>query len=40
VGTREQNARCVAAFERVLGGRVRREALRAYVNVASTGDAE
>jgi histidinol-phosphate aminotransferase len=25
VGTREQNARCIAAFERVLGGRVRRE---------------
>lgn len=40
VGTREQNARCISAFERVLGGRVRREALRAYVNVASTGDAE
>jgi histidinol-phosphate aminotransferase len=38
VGTPEQNARCVAAFERVLGGRVRREAPRAYVTAAS--DAE
>jgi histidinol-phosphate aminotransferase len=38
VGTSEQNARCVTAFERVLGGRVRREAPRAYVTVAS--DAE
>jgi len=40
VGTREQNARCVAAFERVLGGRVRREAHRAYVTVAGASDAE
>jgi histidinol-phosphate aminotransferase len=38
VGTPEQNMRCVAAFERVLGGRVRREAPRAYVTAAS--DAE
>jgi histidinol-phosphate aminotransferase len=38
VGTPGQNARCVAAFERVLGGRVRREAPRAYVSAAS--DAE
>ena len=40
VGTREQNARCVAAFERVLGGRVRREAPRAYLTVAGASDAE
>ena len=40
VGTREQNARCVAAFERVLGGRVRREVHRAYVTVAGASDAE
>ncbi|HEX3777228.1 MAG TPA: histidinol-phosphate transaminase [Polyangiaceae bacterium] len=38
VGTPEQNARCVAAFERVLGGRVRREAPRVYATAAS--DAE
>jgi histidinol-phosphate aminotransferase len=38
VGTREQNRRCVAAFERVLAGRVRRDAPRAYLTVAS--DAE
>jgi histidinol-phosphate aminotransferase len=38
VGTPEQNARCVAAFERVLGGRVRREAPRLYVTASS--DAE
>ena len=40
VGTREQNARCVSAFERVLGGRPRREGLRAYAAVASPSDAE
>jgi histidinol-phosphate aminotransferase len=40
VGTREQNARCVAAFERVLGGRVRREAPRPYLTVAGASDAE
>jgi len=40
VGTREQNARCVAAFERVLAGRVRREAPRAYVTVSGISDAE
>jgi histidinol-phosphate aminotransferase len=40
VGTPEQNARCVTAFERVLGGRVRREAPpRVYVTAASS-DAE
>jgi len=39
VGTREQNARCVTAFERVLGSRVRREAPRLYV-AASSSDAE
>ena len=38
VGTPEQNLRCVAAFERVLGGRVRREPQRAYVTASS--DAE
>ncbi len=40
VGTREQNARCLAAFERVLGGRVRREAHRPYLTVAGASDAE
>jgi len=40
VGTREQNARCVAAFERVLGSRARREVHRPYVTVAATSDAE
>ena len=40
VGTREDNARCVTAFERVLGSRTRREAPRAYLTVASTSDAE
>jgi histidinol-phosphate aminotransferase len=40
VGTREQNARCVAAFERVLGGRARREAPRPYLTVAGASDAE
>jgi len=40
VGTSEQNARCVAAFERVLGGRVRREAHRPYLTVAGASDAE
>src|SRR3954465_1462711 len=39
VGTREQNLRCIAAFERVLGVRVRREAPRPYVTVAAS-DAE
>jgi len=39
VGTREQNARCVAAFERVLGGRTRREH-RAYAPIAGASDAE
>ena len=39
VGTREQNARCLSAFERVLGSRARREAPRAYLTVAG-GDAE
>jgi histidinol-phosphate aminotransferase len=39
VGTREQNLRCIAAFERVLGVRVRREASRPYVTVAAS-DAE
>ncbi len=38
VGTREQNARCVAAFERVLGKRVRRDVPRAYASANS--DAE
>lgn len=38
VGTREQNARCVAAFERVLGGRSRRELPRVYASANS--DAE
>ncbi|HYQ30056.1 MAG TPA: histidinol-phosphate transaminase, partial [Polyangiaceae bacterium] len=40
VGTREQNGRCVAAFERVLGGRARREAHRPYLTVAGASDAE
>jgi histidinol-phosphate aminotransferase len=40
VGTREQNARCVSAFERVLGGRARRDAPRAYVAISGTSDAE
>jgi histidinol-phosphate aminotransferase len=43
VGTREQNLRCIAAFERVLGGRLRREAREAsrpYVTVAGASDAE
>ncbi len=40
VGTREQNLRCVTAFERVLGGRLRREAPRPYLAVASASDAE
>jgi histidinol-phosphate aminotransferase len=40
VGTREQNTRCVAAFERVLAGRVRREAHRPYLTVAGASDAE
>lgn len=43
VGTREQNARCVAAFERVLGKRVRRPAAepsRPYVSVSGASDAE
>jgi histidinol-phosphate aminotransferase len=40
VGTREQNLRCVTAFERVLGGRSRREAPRAYVAVSGASDAE
>ena len=40
VGTREQNMRCVAAFERVLGSRSRREAPRVYVAAAGVSDAE
>ncbi len=42
VGTREHNARCVSAFERVLGGRARREASRPYATVSSVAasDAE
>jgi histidinol-phosphate aminotransferase len=40
VGTREQNLRCISAFERVLGGRARREAPRQYVAVSSVSDAE
>jgi len=40
VGTREQNLRCVGAFERVLGSRARREAPRGYVTVAAASDAE
>jgi len=40
VGTREQNARCVAAFERVLGSRSRREAPRPYLTVSGASDAE
>jgi len=40
VGTREQNARCVTAFERILGGRPRREGLRAYATLSSSSDAE
>ena len=40
VGTHEQNLRCIAAFERVLGARTRREAPRAYVTVAGASDAE
>ncbi|MET0790046.1 MAG: histidinol-phosphate transaminase, partial [Polyangiaceae bacterium] len=39
-GTREQNLRCIAAFERVLGGRLRREAPRPYLTVAGASDAE
>jgi histidinol-phosphate aminotransferase len=40
VGTREQNLRCVSSFERVLGGRSRREAPRAYLSVSGASDAE
>jgi histidinol-phosphate aminotransferase len=40
VGTREQNARCLSALERVLAGRPRREAPRAYLAAAAVGDAE
>ncbi|MEO6601200.1 MAG: aminotransferase class I/II-fold pyridoxal phosphate-dependent enzyme, partial [Polyangiaceae bacterium] len=43
VGTREQNLRCIAAFERVLGGRHSRpvrEAPRPYLTVAGASDAE
>ena len=38
VGTRQQNERCVAAFERVLGRQGRRETPRPFLTVA--GDAE
>jgi histidinol-phosphate/aromatic aminotransferase/cobyric acid decarboxylase-like protein len=38
VGTRQQNDRCVAAFERVLGRQMRRETPRPFLTVA--GDAE
>jgi histidinol-phosphate aminotransferase len=40
VGTREQNARCIAAFERVLGRVERREPSRPYATLALTSDAE
>ncbi|MES1176122.1 MAG: histidinol-phosphate transaminase [Myxococcales bacterium] len=40
VGTREQNLRCIAAFERALGHRSRREAPRPYLTVAGASDAE
>ncbi len=40
VGTREQNTRCIAAFERVLASRARREAHRPYLTIAGASDAE
>lgn len=40
VGTREQNRRCAAAFERVLGRLERREPSRPYATAVMTSDAE